>query len=106
MSKLGHRGTRGRGARGSTRSYAPQAGDHLSAIAAASPRDAASEASTAVPGSSSTSREYEGRYLMATAESMLRAGYGHHEIERALRRMSPSPSRDSALLAAFRSLRR
>ena len=105
MSKLGHRRTRGRGARGSRPSYAPQADEHLSAIAAASPRDAASEPSTAVPGSSSTSREYEGRYLMATAESMLRAGYGHHEIERVLRRISPSPSRGSGLLAALRSLR-
>ena len=38
--------------------------------------------------SGSTSPEYEDRYLMATAESMLRAGHGHKEIERALRRMS------------------
>ena len=56
--------------------------------------------------SGSTSLEYEDRYLMATAESMLRAGYSHREIERALRRMSPDAPRDSGPLRVFRSLRR
>ena len=49
--------------------------------------------------SGSTSPEYEDRYLMATAESMLRAGHGHKEIERALRRMSRDASGDSDRLA-------
>jgi len=49
---------------------------------------------------------YEDRYLMATAESMLRAGYSQRQIERALRRMSPKAGKDSGLLAALRSLRR
>jgi hypothetical protein len=48
---------------------------------------------------------HEDRYLMAIAESMLRAGYGQRQIERALRRMSPSAETTSGLLA-FRSLRR
>jgi hypothetical protein len=43
---------------------------------------------------------------MAAAESMLRAGHGHKEIERALRRMSPEARRDSSRLAVFRALHR
>ena len=56
--------------------------------------------------SGSTSPEYEDRYLMATVESMLRAGHGHKEIERALRRTSRDASGDSGRLAVLRSLRR
>jgi hypothetical protein len=72
---------------------------------AAKPREAASEPATDMPGSRSTSREHEERYLLATAESMLRAGYGHKEIERALSRMSPDVGGDSGRRAGFRSLR-
>jgi hypothetical protein len=50
--------------------------------------------------------EDEDRNLMVSAESMLRAGYGHKEIERALTRMSPRMRGDSGRLAVFRSLRR
>jgi hypothetical protein len=56
-----------------------------------------------VSGAGSTNREFEERYLMATAESMLRAGYGHREIERALRRMSAEAGRSSGRLAVFRA---
>jgi hypothetical protein len=44
--------------------------------------------------------------LLAIAESMVRAGYGHKEIERALTRMSPRMRGDSGRLTAFGSLRR
>jgi hypothetical protein len=77
---------RGRGARPG-RSYAPRAEEHE-----------ASAPSTTVIGSDASSREYEERHLMATAEAMLRAGHGHREIERALRRMSPNVSSDSCRL--------
>jgi DNA primase RepB-like protein len=50
--------------------------------------------------------EYEDRNLMAIAESMLRAGYSHRQIERALRRMSPNAGSDSGRLAVLGSLRR
>jgi hypothetical protein len=50
--------------------------------------------------------EDEDRNLMAIAESMLRAGCGHKEIERALTRMSPRARSDSGRLAVLRSLRR
>jgi hypothetical protein len=50
--------------------------------------------------------EYEDRNLMAIAESMLRAGYSHRQIERSLRRMSPNASSDSGRLGIVRSLRR
>ncbi len=59
-------------------------------LAAANRRGEASELSTAVTGSDVSSNEYDERYLMAAAESMLRAGYGQRQIERALRRMSPN----------------
>ena len=73
----------------------------------ANPRDAAAEPSSAAePGAQTTSLEYEERYLLASAESMLRAGYGHREIERALRRMSPNVSGDSGRRGIFRSLGR
>ncbi len=58
-----------------------------------------------VPGFALASPEHDERYLMTVAESMLRAGYGHREIERALRRMSPNVSSDSGRLGVFRSLR-
>jgi hypothetical protein len=44
--------------------------------------------------------------LLAIAESMVRAGYGHKEIERALTRMSLRMRGDSGRLTAFGSLRR
>jgi len=69
------------------------------------PHSATSEQPTAGPGSGPTS-EYEDRCLMAIAESMLRAGYGHQEIERIVRRMSPDAGSDSDLLAAFLTLGR
>jgi hypothetical protein len=50
--------------------------------------------------------EYEDRNLMAIAESMLRAGYSHKQIERALRRMSPNVGSDSARITVLGSLRR
>jgi hypothetical protein len=59
-----------------------------------------------VPGLALASPENDDRYLMAVAESMLRAGYGQREIERALKRMSPSVSTDSGRIGIFRSLRR
>jgi DNA-binding transcriptional LysR family regulator len=40
---------------------------------------------------------------MAVAESMLRAGYGQRQIERALRRMSPSAGTESGRLGIFGS---
>jgi len=75
-------------------------------LAAANRRGEASELPTAVTGSDVSSREYDERYLMAAAESMLRAGYGQRQIERALRRMSPNVSSDSGRLGIFGSLRR
>ena len=72
---------------------------------AASSHEAASEPSADVPWSGS-GRGREDDYLLATAESMLRAGHGHKEIERTLRRMAPSVGRDPGLLAGFRPLRR
>jgi hypothetical protein len=80
--------------------------EHQFGTGAASSRDAASKPSTAVTGSDVSSREYDERYLMAAAESMLRAGYGQRQIERALRRMSPNVSSDSSRLGIFGSLRR
>ena len=73
---------------------------------AAKPRDAVFEPRSDVPASGPTGREDEERYLMAAAESMLRAGYGHQEIERALRRMSAHVPRRSSRLGIFGSLRR
>jgi hypothetical protein len=43
---------------------------------------------------------------MAAAESMLRAGYGQRQIERALRRVSPNVSSDSGRLGIVGALRR
>jgi hypothetical protein len=88
------------------REDAQQAKERDFGLAAANRRGEASELSTAVTGSDVSSREYDQRYLMATAESMLRAGYGQRQIERALRRMSPQAERDSGHFAAFGSLRR
>jgi hypothetical protein len=75
-------------------------------LAAADRRREAPELSTAVTGSDVSGREYDERYLMAAAESMLRAGYGHRQIERALSRMSPTVPSDSGRLGIFGSLRR
>jgi hypothetical protein len=50
--------------------------------------------------------EYEDGNLMALAESMLRAGHSHRQIERALRRMSPNAGPDQPRHAVLRSLRR
>jgi len=69
-------------------------------------RGAAPQTSTAVPEPGATSQGYEERYLLSTAESMLRAGCGHREIERALRRMSTGAPDDSYRLDGVRSLRR
>jgi len=69
-------------------------------------RDAAAEPSTVAPGPEATSLEFEERYLLASAESMLRAGYEHREIERALRRISPNVSSDPGRSGIFRSLGR
>jgi hypothetical protein len=80
--------------------------EHRFGTAAANSRDAALKPSTAVTGSDASSTEYDEQYLMAAAESMLRAGYGERQIERALRRMSPSVSSDSGRLGIFGSLRR
>jgi hypothetical protein len=79
--------------------------DHQVGTGAANSR-AASKPSTAVTGSDVSSTEYDQRYLMAAAESMLRAGYGPRQIERAQRRMSPNVSSDSGRLGIFGSLRR
>jgi hypothetical protein len=50
--------------------------------------------------------EYEDGNLMALAESMLRAGYSHRQIARALRRMSPNAGMDQRRFAVLWSLRR
>jgi hypothetical protein len=84
----------------------PKAEERDFGLAAANRRGEASELPTAVTGSDVSSREYDQRYLMAAAESMLRAGYGQRQIERALRRMSPKAESDSGHFAAFGSLRR
>ena len=56
------------------------------------PRDAVPGRWTDVAAApESTTREYEEQYLLSLAEAMLRAGHGHKDIERALRRMSPGP---------------
>jgi hypothetical protein len=77
---------------------------NVSLISARHRNGATSDQSPARPGPGSTSG-CEDRSLMATAESMLRAGYEHKQIERAMRRMSPPATGDSGLRASFRSLR-
>ena len=60
-----------------------------------------------VPGFELASPEHDDeRYLMTVAESMLRAGYGHKEIERALRRMSPQGGGRRFVVGAVRALTR
>ena len=51
------------------------------------PRRSMSQPADDVPGVALASPEHDEQYLMTVAESMLRAGYGHKEFERALRRM-------------------